>query len=134
MEKSVEAELNLLEMGGTRFEVRFIQEDSVKPDSSDMLIKSIRSDGYDRVEFMLSPNIGEDLRPLSRIASGGELSRIMLALKTILARKTSLETIILIRWSMMIALVVVLMVLESIVLISIRELNPLFHTSLPDCF
>lgn len=94
MEKAVEAELNLLEMDGTRFEVRFIQEDSTKKDSPDILIKSVRSDGYDRVEFMLSPNVGEDLRPLSRIASGGELSRIMLALKTILARKTSLETII----------------------------------------
>jgi DNA repair protein RecN (Recombination protein N) len=43
---------------------------------------------------MLSPNIGEDLKPLSKIASGGELSRIMLAMKTILARTASVETII----------------------------------------
>ena len=43
---------------------------------------------------MISPNIGEELRPLSKIASGGELSRIMLALKTILARNASVETII----------------------------------------
>lgn len=56
--------------------------------------KSIRGDGYDTVEFMLSPNPGEELRPLSKIASGGELSRIMLALKTILAKTASVETII----------------------------------------
>jgi DNA repair protein RecN (Recombination protein N) len=43
-------------------------------------------DGLDRIEFLLSPNPGEDLRPLARIASGGELSRIMLALRTLAAR------------------------------------------------
>ena len=63
-------------------------------DDPDNLIGYIRPDGYDRAEFMLSPNVGEELRPLSRIASGGELSRIMLALKTILASKASVETII----------------------------------------
>ena len=94
LEKSIEAELNRLEMKGTRFEVRFIEEDLGNKDDPDILIKSIRSDGYDRVEFMLSPNIGEDLKPLSKIASGGELSRIMLALKSILAKKASVETII----------------------------------------
>jgi len=94
LEKSMEAEFSLLEMRGTRFEVRFIQEDQDNTDDPDKLITSIRSDGYDRVEFMLSPNVGEELKPLSRIASGGELSRIMLALKSILARKASLETII----------------------------------------
>jgi DNA repair protein RecN (Recombination protein N) len=94
LERSMEAELSLLEMRGTRFEVRFIKEDQDNTDDPGRLIKSIRSDGYDRVEFMLSPNIGEDLKPLSRIASGGELSRIMLALKSILARKASVETII----------------------------------------
>jgi DNA repair protein RecN (Recombination protein N) len=43
---------------------------------------------------MISPNIGEDLKPRGKIASGGELSRIMLALKTILAKSASVETII----------------------------------------
>jgi len=90
IEKAVETELNLLDMKGTRFRVGFREEGM---DGQD-LIDSIRPDGYDRIEFMLSANVGEDLRPLSRIASGGELSRIMLALKTILARKTSVETII----------------------------------------
>lgn len=90
IERAVEAELNLLDMKGTRFRVGF-KEDGLEGQG---IINSIRPDGYDRVEFLLSANIGEDLRPLSRIASGGELSRIMLALKTILARKTSVETII----------------------------------------
>ncbi|RLB20695.1 MAG: DNA repair protein RecN, partial [Deltaproteobacteria bacterium] len=46
------------------------------------------------IEFMISPNEGEPLRPLAKIASGGELSRIVLALKSILARVASVETVI----------------------------------------
>jgi len=91
IEKAMEAELSLLDMKGTRFKVGFREE---AMDTPEVIINSIRPEGYDRVEFLLSANVGEDLRPLSRIASGGELSRIMLALKTILARKTSVETII----------------------------------------
>jgi DNA repair protein RecN (Recombination protein N) len=94
MEKSVEGELALLEMGGTSFEVSLEPKDPEDTNDPEMLINSIRPEGYDRVEFMLSPNVGEELRPLSKIASGGELSRIMLALKTILARKASVETVI----------------------------------------
>ncbi|MDD6811271.1 MAG: DNA repair protein RecN [Lachnospiraceae bacterium] len=51
-------------------------------------------DGYDEVTFMISTNPGEALRPLSQVASGGELSRIMLALKTVLADKDAIETLI----------------------------------------
>jgi DNA repair protein RecN (Recombination protein N) len=94
LEKSVKNEMSLLDMGGTRFEVRFHDEGESHEDNSEDGMKGIKADGYDRVEFMLSPNIGEELRPLSRIASGGELSRIMLALKTILARTASVETVI----------------------------------------
>ncbi len=65
-----------LAMERTRFEVRFA--DAV-PDSS----WSAR--GIDAAEFFVSPNPGEDLRPLARIVSGGELSRIMLAIKTLTA-------------------------------------------------
>ncbi|MBN2418690.1 MAG: DNA repair protein RecN [Deltaproteobacteria bacterium] len=94
MKISVESELNQLEMSGTKFEVKFYEDiNSSKNDSSDLLNK-IGPEGYDKIEFMISTNTGEDLKPLSKIASGGELSRIMLALKTILARKTSVETII----------------------------------------
>jgi len=87
-EEALRNELALLDMAGTRFEVRF--HDVPGADS----IGNVNVDGMDRVEFMMSPNVGEDLKPLSRIASGGELSRIMLALKTILARTASVETIV----------------------------------------
>jgi len=50
--------------------------------------------GMDQVEFFVSPNPGEDLKPLVKIASGGEISRIMLALKSILAKVDRLETVI----------------------------------------
>ena len=64
-------QLKDLGMGKTRFEVRVEPEE--KPTSA----------GMDRVEFMISPNPGEPLRPLASIASGGEISRVMLALKAI---------------------------------------------------
>ncbi len=54
----------------------------------------ISSKGYDDVEFMISTNPGEELRPLDQIASGGELSRIMLALKTVLADRDDISTLI----------------------------------------
>ena len=94
LEKSIEAELGLLDMSGTRFEVRFHDVDPGVGDDRERSIEMLRSDGFDMVEFMLAPNPGEELRPLSRIASGGELSRIMLAVKTILARTASVESII----------------------------------------
>jgi DNA repair protein RecN (Recombination protein N) len=94
LEKSVKNEMSLLDMGGTRFEVRFHQGSMDQEDDSEIRMRAIKADGYDKVEFMLSPNVGEELRPLSRIASGGELSRIMLAMKTILARTASVETLI----------------------------------------
>jgi DNA repair protein RecN (Recombination protein N) len=50
--------------------------------------------GLDHVEFLVSPNPGEDLKPLARIASGGEASRLMLALKTILSAADSTPTLI----------------------------------------
>jgi len=56
--------------------------------------KKIGTDGIDRVNFLLSPNPGEALKPLVKIASGGELSRIVLALKAVLSKSNSLETLI----------------------------------------
>jgi DNA repair protein RecN (Recombination protein N) len=50
--------------------------------------------GRDRVEFLLAPNPGEPLRPLARIASGGEISRVMLAIKSTLARREALPTMV----------------------------------------
>jgi len=93
--EKVEEELNLLGMAGTRFSVRFSSKRSVDDTiSADMLDSTITADGMDVLEFVISPNVGEDLRSLVKIASGGELSRIMLALKTILARYGLVETIV----------------------------------------
>ena len=94
LEKSVKSEMGLLDMGGTQFEVRFHTQGAVGEKDPESAMGEINADGQDRVEFMLSPNVGEELRPLSRIASGGELSRIMLAMKTILARTASVETLV----------------------------------------
>ncbi|MGH9384878.1 MAG: DNA repair protein RecN [Vicinamibacterales bacterium] len=70
----LEAELATLAMDGTRFEVR-VQSSRDEHDW--------RASGIDSGEFYFSPNVGEDLRPLARIVSGGELSRVMLAMKTL---------------------------------------------------
>ena len=94
LNSSVEKELALLDMEGTRFEVRFDEQKTLGSNEQEELLKKITADGIDKIEFMISPNVGEELRALSRIASGGELSRIMLALKSILARKRSVETVV----------------------------------------
>lgn len=61
----------------------------IRPDTENMA-----ADGYDDVEFMISTNRGEAMKSLSQVASGGELSRIMLALKTVLADKDAIQTLI----------------------------------------
>ena len=88
-------ELNSLEMGKAKFEVSFSSQ-GVK-DEDDIATadkEKIGPDGMDKVVFLLSPNPGEPLKPLAKIASGGELSRIVLALKAVLSRTKSLETLI----------------------------------------
>jgi DNA repair protein RecN (Recombination protein N) len=99
LEKEMEKELHQLHMEQTRFQVKFdtTPEGSGPNDRGNgnrNAIEDLRADGFDAPEYMISPNVGEELRPLSRIASGGELSRIMLALKSILAKSASVETII----------------------------------------
>ena len=59
-----------------------------------MTDKPLGPDGRDKVIFRLSANSGEELKPLAKVASGGELSRITLVLKSILARQGSVETVI----------------------------------------
>jgi DNA repair protein RecN (Recombination protein N) len=77
LEGRMERELRQLAMERTRFKVGFEPQD-VPASGGDRA--GWREDGLDVVEFLLSPNAGEELRPLARIASGGELSRILLAL------------------------------------------------------
>jgi DNA repair protein RecN (Recombination protein N) len=57
-------------------------------------LESYTSDGYDETEYLIAVNVGESLKPLAKVASGGELSRVMLALKTVLADKDEVESII----------------------------------------
>jgi DNA repair protein RecN (Recombination protein N) len=73
LKKSIEKELASLGMKKTTFQVQ-IENLPLSPK------------GTDRVEFLISPNIGEGVKPLAKIASGGELSRMMLAMKRILAK------------------------------------------------
>lgn len=56
--------------------------------------KEVSANGYDDVEFLISTNPGEKMKPLGQVASGGELSRVMLAIKTVLAGKDSIDTLI----------------------------------------
>ncbi len=92
-EKAVEQELHDLNMPDTAFRVSFLQHQTTVSTTEESL-SLLRNEGADQVEFLLSPNVGEDLKPLARIASGGELSRIMLALKSILAKSASVESLI----------------------------------------
>jgi DNA repair protein RecN (Recombination protein N) len=79
--KGIETELNDLRMGGARFEACFAPQE---PDTT----------GIDRVEFMIAPNVGEGLKPLAKVASGGETARLMLALKATLSHADSTPTLI----------------------------------------
>ena len=56
--------------------------------------KPLSSDGIDNVEFMISTNVSEDLKPLAKVASGGEISRVMLAIKSIFAQSDDINTVI----------------------------------------
>ncbi len=96
IEKGIVKELAQLGITNSRFEVRF----DVQP-APDGWIQSEEAGactafthGMDVVEFYISTNPGEDLRPLARVASGGEISRIMLALKTILAKSERLPILV----------------------------------------
>jgi DNA repair protein RecN (Recombination protein N) len=95
LETSVESELNDLSMSGARFAVDFqLQPDpvGVTLDSGDCV--SFDATGIDRVEFLIAPNPGEGLKPLVKIASGGETSRLMLAIKNVLAQADNIPTLI----------------------------------------
>ena len=85
----IEKEIALLGMKNARFEVR-LDGRPFSPDQPD----SVREAGLDDVEFLISPNPGEPPKPLRKIASGGELSRIMLALKSAAREKDAASTLI----------------------------------------
>jgi DNA repair protein RecN (Recombination protein N) len=87
----LEKELSSLGMKKVRFQIKV---DSEVAGSGEGDRPRMNDKGMDRVEFLLSPNPGEDLKPLAKIASGGELSRIMLAMKRIFAEDSLVKTLI----------------------------------------
>lgn len=84
-EKDITKELCDLGMGGSTFKVEIDTTDDVD---------QISANGADSVEFLISPNVGEPLKPLAKIISGGEMSRFMLAFKNILAGVDDIGTMV----------------------------------------
>ncbi|MGY3766522.1 DNA repair protein RecN [Vagococcus vulneris] len=83
LERAILNQLKGLYMENTKFEVSF-----------ESTLPKYLANGCDKVEFYISTNVGEPLRPLAKVASGGELSRLMLALKTIFSQSQSITSII----------------------------------------
>lgn len=93
--RALEVELDDLQMSNTRFKVDFQQKPDPKgvPVDGDQRL-AFDATGLERVEFLIAPNAGEGLKPLAKIASGGETSRLMLAIKNVLARADQVPTLI----------------------------------------
>lgn len=77
----IQDKLTVLELPKAKFEIQITE-------------KELSPNGIDNVEFMISTNISEDLKPLSKVASGGEISRVMLAIKSIFAQNDDIDTVI----------------------------------------
>ncbi len=88
LKDAVDKEIHELNMPHASFEANF------KKSATDKNVESFGPKGGDEIEFYLAANAGEEPKPLNRIASGGELSRIVLALKNVLSRTGSVDTII----------------------------------------
>jgi DNA repair protein RecN (Recombination protein N) len=93
--KALEAELENLQMSQARFQVDFQQRD----DPNGVILSDGRrvafdAHGLEKLEFLIAPNPGEGMKPLAKIASGGETSRLMLALKNVLASADQVPTLI----------------------------------------
>lgn len=98
IKKEIETNLTQLGINDSKFEVRIDNITSDNNSENYLLIDGNKfiynNSGIDEVEFYISTNLGEDPKPLAKIASGGEISRIMLALKTILAKNDKLPLLI----------------------------------------
>ncbi|MBR3641145.1 MAG: DNA repair protein RecN [Oscillibacter sp.] len=81
LEERIKTELTDLDMAKVRFSIEFTEKEPA-------------ADGCDQIRFLMSANVGEDLRPIARIASGGELARIMLALKNVFSEQESIGTMV----------------------------------------
>ena len=95
MGKGIETELDDLRMASAQFGVDF----QTKPDANGIPLAdgtrlAFDQNGFDRIEFLVAPNPGEGLKPLAKIASGGETSRLMLGLKNVMARADEVPSLI----------------------------------------
>lgn len=95
LKSRMEREVRRLGLSETTFEVRF-HHPGAAPDDPPFVMGGARigDDGIDDAEFYFSPNPGEPVRPLARIASGGELSRLMLALKSLVLTQSEIPTLL----------------------------------------
>jgi DNA repair protein RecN (Recombination protein N) len=95
LKREMEKEVKGLGMADTVFEVRFVSQDE-KADVPPFFIggRKLTERGMDQVEFHFSPNPGEPVKPLAKIASGGELSRLMLALKALVLTPGVVSTLL----------------------------------------
>ena len=96
LSKNVQKELAELMMPQTRFSISLKTTSPAKPETPYLVVNgsAVSDTGIDAAMFMIAPNVGEDEKPLSEIASGGELSRVVLALRAILAGTESVETLV----------------------------------------
>jgi DNA repair protein RecN (Recombination protein N) len=94
--KKVENELASLKMPQTQFKISFRTTPADSSNDPYLTIEKnvVYETGIDQAVFLIAPNVGEPLKPLSSIVSGGELSRVVLAIKAILAQTESVETIV----------------------------------------
>ena len=95
LETALETELMHLSMAGAKFKVDFAEHQSDEGiPLNDGRKVAFDANGLERVEFLVAPNPGEGLKPLVKIASGGETSRLMLAIKNVLAQADKVPTLI----------------------------------------
>ena len=95
LSERIEKELRTLGMDKAEFQASVEHiPDERGPFQIDGKRYAFRSDGMDDVEFLIAPNVGSEARPIARIASGGEISRIMLALKTVLVQVDEIPTLL----------------------------------------
>jgi DNA repair protein RecN (Recombination protein N) len=94
LQQAVEAELADLNMSGAGFKVEIGQQPDPKGIQAEGGVVAYDENGIDQVEFLIAPNPGEGFKPLVKIASGGETSRLMLALKNVLAQADHIPTLI----------------------------------------
>ncbi len=95
LSKAIENELTDLNMTGARFRVEFRQQEDPQGISleNDRRV-SYFANGLEHIEFLIAPNPGEGFKPLAKIASGGETSRLMLALKNVLAKADAIPSLV----------------------------------------